>query len=88
MSIRVEICKRVIAARIDGKANFTDFISSLRRRFRATYRAFEFRVADTKLIVVLGEGPEFLRLNLRFISVCIRQDWECQAAYLQRVIYI
>lgn len=41
MSVCVEIAKRVIAARIDRETNFTDQIMSLRRRFRATNRAFE-----------------------------------------------
>lgn len=64
MSICVEVGKWVVAARIDREANFSDQIVSLGRRFRATYRAFEIRVADVKLIVVLRVWLEFLCLDL------------------------
>ena len=61
---------------------------SLRRRFRATYRAFEVRVADIKLIVILRVGPEFLSLDLRPILVQVLQYSKSRAAYLQSVIYV
>ena len=76
MPVCVEVGKRVIAARIDREANFSDQIMSLRRRLRATYRAFEIRVADTELIVILRERLEFLRLDLRPRSVGVLQEIE------------
>lgn len=76
MPVCVKIGKRVVAARINREANFCDQIMRLRRRFRATYRAFEIRVADTELVVILRVRLEFLRLDLGPRSVGALQEIE------------
>lgn len=89
MSVCVEVGKWEIAARIDGEANFSDQIMSLGSRFRTTYRAFEIRIANAKLIVILRVWLEFLRLDLLSPGgLEILQKSKIRVAYLQSVIYI
>ena len=72
-SCRIPVCiekpKRVVAARVDRKADFRHQIIGIRRRLRAANGTFEVGIADGELIVVLGERPQFLRLNLFLTAV-------------------